>query len=200
MGRILAEQIDAAVTSAVDGDKPIFTGLLSDEDLLLLETFSEDTSIITMDLAADIIVMPGSDEDAAGRYLAIVAQNINAQKRYRFLLPGRLDTDWREKVIRMRAMLNKQCPPDAVNKYCQFRTTDLPVFAGLGIFKLDATSMKMRRPSFLEVLREFIDTDSWIGATLPQSEHLPANTLHDMAYLENSKRQFDYMWKNSSPL
>ncbi|WP_216894049.1 helix-turn-helix domain-containing protein [Nocardia alni] len=200
VGRVLAEQIDAAVMSAVEGDRPIFAGLLPDDDTTILEMCAEQISIITMDLAADIIVLPDSGQDAAGRYLTIVAQNINAQRRYRFLLPGWLDTDWKELVIRMRNMLIQQCSADSINKCCQFRVTDAPIFSGLGICRLDTASLIMQKPSFFETIRDFVDEDGWISFTLPPSGHFTAHALHDRVHLDNSRKLFEYLWKNSSPL
>ncbi len=154
VGRILAEQIDAAVKSTVEDGQLISAGLLPDDDALTLETFSQETSVLTMNLAADIIILPDSGDAAVGRTLTTVAQNINAQKRYRFLFPGRLDIDWRELVIRMRNILSQQCSPDAINKFCQYRIIDMAIFSGICIYRLDIESMIMQRPSFFEIIRD----------------------------------------------
>ncbi|MFI5558534.1 helix-turn-helix domain-containing protein [Amycolatopsis japonica] len=200
VGRILSEQIDDAVRDVVDGSLGTSAGLLPDDDTLTLETYSDETQLITMNLGYDIITMPDSDEEAAGRFLPIVAQNINNQRTYKFLLPSRLGVDWKELVVRMRKLLSYQCSQEAITQYCLFRATDTPIFAGLGICRLDLETLKMQQPAFLETISEFIDASGWISYTIPTSEHLTADALHDVRHRENARKQFDYLWKNSVAL
>ena len=167
IGRALAEQIEH-VARGVASTSPSLAGVLKDEETMLLEAYSVQTWIFSMNLHYDIILAPGpppapaaeasgeparsgsvdgaattggAGVEAAGRFLPVVAQNLSRGRRYRFLLPAAV-RDWRPVVQSYRTLLTKDLPnAQAVLNNCPFRATPGP-----GRGRLRALPARPRRP------------------------------------------------------
>jgi len=200
VGRILSEQVDDAVRDAFASTEGSSAGLLPADDTLLLESYATESQLLTMNLGYDVIALPGGEGEAAGKFLPVVAQNITDQRPYRFLLPNRLDVNWKELVARMRRLLADHCSSEAVNRHCQFRSTDAPIFTGTGIYRVDLAAIRSQRPAFFESVSDFVDDEGWISYSIPPSDHLNSAALHDTRHRQNTRRQFEHLWKNSSAL
>jgi transcriptional regulator with XRE-family HTH domain len=200
VGRILSEQVDDAVREALASSTISSAGLLSADDTWILESYAEESLLITLNLDYDVIALPGGEDEAAGKFLPVVAQNIADRRRYRFLLPHQLDVDWKDLVTRMRRLLMDHCSADLVNRYCQFRSTDASIFTGTVIYKIDIDAIRTRLPAFFQVVSEFIDDDGWLSYSISSSEQLNSAVLHDTKHRENARRQFELLWKKSSAL
>jgi len=200
IGHILSSKIDEAVREAVDANMTGVPYMLSDEDLLILETYCRENNILTMDLSNDILLSPDGGEDAPGRFLPVVEQNIRVGNSYRFLLAGRLDTDWKDVVARMRRLLHAQCSVEAVNVHCKFRVTNAPVFDGVCVYRADVISLQREMPALFEVVRGFLDDDGWGSNAIPPSLYSNASAIHDPLRRDNARRQFDYLWRNGTPV
>lgn len=167
---------------------------------MLLESHSKETRLILLDLRNDIIVLPANQGDAMGRFMPIVAQNINMGRSYKFLLPTRLNIDWKDIAIRMRTLLRTRCSADSVNGYCEIRATDVPIFGGLAVYRLDVPVMRSAAPVFYEMIKEFIANDDWAANAIPPHGSTYAAAMLDDLHLKNARRQFDYLWKSGTCL
>jgi transcriptional regulator with XRE-family HTH domain len=199
IARALAEQIDSTAErlAAKNGSH---AGLLADEETMVLEGYSVQTWILSMNLQYDIIQPEGEDqtgenaEAAAGRFLPIVVSNLSRGGRYRFLLPAAL-RDWRSVVRSYRTILTRECTNSRlVVNNCGFRTTSSPLIAGCGLYQLDLPRMSRENPVLLEQIRHVI-RDGWIGYVIPPSQELRADALLDAGHLENARRTFADMWR-----
>lgn len=200
IGSILSTKIDQAVSEAVHAEHPRIPSLLSEDDAMLIESYSLETRLILLDLWNDIIVLPEDQDDAMGRFLPLVAKNINTSRCYKFLLPNRILADWRNIAGRLRKLLRTQCSTDSVNKYCEIRLTDAPIFSGLAIYQLNVPQLQSAEPAFYELVKGFIDQDGWAGNTVSPNGHTYESGMFDELHLANARKQFDYLWKRGTPI
>lgn len=200
VGAMLARQIETAVRSTVEASAGYGAGLISDDDTLLLESFSDETQLITMNLEYDIIELPDTAEGAAGRFLPVVAANISQGRPYKFLLAGQSALDWRGLVQKYRKILNDMASSEMVNNYCHFRLSDSPVFSGLGIYRLNVPTLIAEQPALYELVAPFIDVTGHISYSIPPSDRLTADAPHDLKHLTNAKSQFEILWRRSTAI
>jgi transcriptional regulator with XRE-family HTH domain len=201
IARALAEQIDSTA-QRLAGRNGSHAGLLKDEETMVLEGYSVQTWILSMNLQYDIIQPDGEDdtgenaEAAAGRFLPIVVKNLSRGARYRFLLPAAL-RDWRPVVRSYRNILTRESTnPRLVINNCGFRTTSSPLIAGCGLYQLDLPRMEHENPVLLEQIRHVV-RDGWIGYVIPPSQELRADALLDAGHIDNARRAFADMWRKA---
>jgi transcriptional regulator with XRE-family HTH domain len=197
VGAILSEQIDNAVRTAVGVNSGYGAGLLADDETLLLESFSDETRLISMNLQYDVIELPDSAHGAAGRFLPIVADNIARGRSYKFLLPAQLDVNWASLVEKLRNILGGMTDPQSVTTRCNFRVCDNPIFTGTGIYRLDRAALRVEQPNLYETVSSFIDEDGWLAYSIPPSDRLLADAVQDLRHLKNSRVQFETIWRRS---
>lgn len=92
-------------------------GLIQDDELLRLERYRA----------------PGGS--APGRFLAVVAANLERGTPYRFLLPQA--EHWSEIIEDFRQLPSAQIGGDRVRASCSFRTTAAPIPSGILLYQLD---------------------------------------------------------------
>jgi transcriptional regulator with XRE-family HTH domain len=226
IGRALAEQIEH-VARRVASTSPSLAGVLKDEETMLLEAYSVQTWIFSMNLHYDIILTPdpppapaaeaseeparsgstagpataagGADVGAAGRFLPVVAQNLSRGRRYRFLLPTAV-RDWRPVVQSYRTLLTKDLPnAQAVLNNCPFRATPGSGVAGYGLYQLDLAGLEREAPLLLAQVRHAV-REGWLGYIIPPSRELQADALMDSLHLEQARRTFAELWRRARPL
>ena len=226
IGRALAEQIEH-VARGVASTSPSLAGVLKDEETMLLEAYSVQTWIFSMNLHYDIILTPdpppapaaeasgeparsggvdgaattggGAGVEAAGRFLPVVAQNLSRGRRYRFLLPAAV-RDWRPVVQSYRTLLTKDLPnAQAVLNNCPFRATPGPGVAGYGLYQLDLAGLEREAPLLLAQVRHAV-REGWLGYIIPPSRELQADALMDRLHLEQARRTFAELWRKARPL
>jgi hypothetical protein len=228
IGRALAEQIEH-VARGVASASPSLAGVLKDEETMLLEAYSVETWICSMNLHYDIILTPdapptgeaplavlgeparsgradgsaaaggGAGIEAAGRFLPVVAQNLSRGRRYRFLLPAAV-RDWRPVVQSYRTLLTKDLPnAQAVLNNCLFRATTGPVMASYGLYQLDLAGLEREAPLLSAQVRHAV-REGWLGYIIPPSRELQADALMDRLHLEQARRTFAELWRRAQPL
>lgn len=190
--RALMGQIDTAATELAN-DAPTFAGMLRDDETLLLEQYSVQTKLISMNLQYDILQMGGGGE-AAGRFLPIVAQNLAKGWPYQIALPAGV-RDWSEVVDSFRRLLSDAVGRDIVSKHCSFRVADEPVIVGCGLYRLNTEALRREEPIFFERLVDHIDDEDWVGYVIPPSGKLLADALMDQLHLQNARLSFERIWK-----
>ncbi|WP_307831203.1 helix-turn-helix domain-containing protein [Nucisporomicrobium flavum] len=197
VGRALAKQVDDAVESALQMTSEFTAaGMLHDDETLLLEGYSEETLLVSMNLQYDVIDLPDA-KDTAGRFFPVVARNIAAGRSYQFLLPGLMEVDWKPLVSKFRTLLAEHTSGEKVTSYCQFRIADVPLFAGFGVYRLALDDLRKEQPSFFEQVQPYTNGDGWIGYSIPPSAQLLADALFDERHLNNALKQFTSIWKKA---
>jgi transcriptional regulator with XRE-family HTH domain len=220
IGRALAEQIED-VAREVASTSPSLAGVLKDEETMLLEAYSVQTWIFSMNLHYDIILTPdprstsdtlegvdggagapatpAAGVEAAGRFLPVVAKNLARGRHYRFLLPTAV-REWRPVVQSYRALLTRDLPnAQAVLNNCPFRATPAPCVAGFGLYQLDLADLEQEAPLLFAQVRHAV-REGWLGYLIPPSRELQADALMDRLHLEQARRTFTELWRRAQSL
>lgn len=198
IGSILSEKVDMAANEIVQTASTSVPSLLSEDDIMRLEANSLESRIALLDLQNDIVVLPENHGDAMGKFLPIVARNIALGRPYKFLLPNRPGVDWRDLVVRMRGLLRTQCSADAVNRYCEIRVTESPLFGGVAVYLLDESALRTTAPAFYEMIRPYVDANGCAGNAVPPHGSAYAAAMFDTLHLSNAIRQFDLLWRRGT--
>ncbi len=200
IGRIssaLAQEIDQIARRVVEHATPP-AGMLLDDESLVLERYSVDTTIVSLNLQYDILAF--EETKAAGRFLPVVAENLIKGRAYRFLLPAPA-RDWRPVVDSFREILQASgVGSDALVQNCKFRVTSVPVATGLGLCQLDIGSLRREQGLLYEQFSGFIDADGWLGYTIAANEDVKADTLMDAFHLRQAQESIPYLWKAAKPI
>lgn len=195
IARALAEQIDmTADRIASHGSQR--AGLLNDEEVMIIEGYSTECWIISMDLKHDII-NPNTEHEAAGRFLHTVAQNLSRGRKYRFLLPSRIQ-DWKVMVNGYIKLLQTHCGNDQlVLNNCLFKRTENLLMTGCGLYKLDVVNLAREQPILREQIRTSISDDGWIGIVISPSMEPQVDVLMDSFHFIQAKTAFEAMWRKA---
>ena len=95
---------------------------MQDDELLRLERYCHQCDLVSLNLEFDVIQAAGGL--APGRFLSVVAANLENGARYRFILPG--DRPWDAPVDAFRQFLADQISGDRIRENCAFRLTSAP--------------------------------------------------------------------------
>ncbi|HEX2034854.1 MAG TPA: helix-turn-helix transcriptional regulator [Chloroflexota bacterium] len=225
LGRIalvLSQQIDrAAEQVAAQSGGP--GGMLRDDEVYILEGYSNDTWILSTNLQYDLFGMARWDVElatprdlstdavsgadgkageapqqvaAGGRFLPVVLNNLRRGARYRILLPAAA-REWESVVDTYRNILLNGCPdPQLVHNNCQFRVTQAPVVVGCSLYQLDMPRFEREEPILYEQVRTSV-RDGWIAYMIPPSPEPQANALMDGFHRQMAKNAFDELWKRA---
>jgi transcriptional regulator with XRE-family HTH domain len=124
VSRILADQIDQVAAELARSPTAAGAGLARDDDMIWLERHCLRADIISLDLEFDVIQVESGV--AAGRFLDVVASNLQLGSKYRFLVPGD-DPGLESTVNAFRDLLVKQVGGDQVQENCAFKATKVPL-------------------------------------------------------------------------
>jgi transcriptional regulator with XRE-family HTH domain len=199
IARALSEQIRDVANSMAISAAP-FAGVLYDNETLVLESYSIETKLLSMNLAYDIVVDPLTGRDAPGRFLPVVAANLDQGRTYQFMLPQTLNPDWPGVAQRFRALLGGLLRTDTGLANCQIRVTDAPVFVGIGLCRLDDRLLMAEEPILGEQLHGFLTDQGWYGYSIAPSEQLLADSIFDKAHSTNALTAFDALWKKAKAI
>jgi transcriptional regulator with XRE-family HTH domain len=198
IARVLAAQIDAAAT-AMSAEGIAMGGMISWNDLLVLERFSVQTDIVTLNLQKDIVTTPDG-EGAAGRFLPVTAGNLSRGYRYRYLLPA-APFDWVEMVVRYRRMLVRAgASEEAVSQRCLFRATEGAAYVGMALYKLAVNELRAAEPLLYEQVSNSINAATQLGHVIPASDNLTADPLMDGLHLSMASKFFEQAWSQAKRL
>ncbi|MFC8529221.1 helix-turn-helix domain-containing protein [Nocardia sp. NPDC057227] len=179
VGEILAQHIDTAARAA---SRRPFTlrGMLDKEQAIEIERYSEESTILTLDLADDLVQVDSDVEQSvtAGNFLAVVAENLALGRRYHFVLPP--DMQDRDALVHQyRTLLQSRNLTAGDLDRCRFSVAMDTFYVGCCLFRLDTTSMRRRSPVLYRFVEEFITPDNHIGFIEPTSS-TPAYFLLDL--------------------
>lgn len=191
-GKILgaAEELSFSLRQSNDGLYPL-AGVISDNETLIIEQYSEASQIVSTNLQYDIIDIPG-EEPAAGRFLEVVAKNINRGYEYCFLLPEEHDKDWTQIAKKFRTLLAKLTSTDKANKKCKIKVVEAKLVTGFGIYLLN-DQLKKDHPFLFQKIEPFI-CNSYLGYVIPPSNDSKSDLVMDEYHLNTAIDIFKDLW------
>jgi len=190
IGRVLADRIDAVAKELASAPTAAREGLLQDDELLRLERYCRQCDLVSLDLEFEVIHVEGGL--AAGRFLPVVAANLERGASYRFLLPP--DRPWDETVDACRRLLAGQATGDRVAEHCAFRLTRTPVLTGVMLYRLDAVALEAEEPALHAQIRDYLSEDDWLGCVIRPNSDSNSDMLMDPAHARRARTAFDAMW------
>lgn len=195
IGRVLADRIDAVADELAAAPTAAREGLVQDDEVLRLEGYCHGADILSLDLEFEAIHT--EDGIAAGRFLPVVAANLERGAVYRFLVP-RADHDWDRTVESVRRMLAAQVGGDRVRENCAFRRTDAPVMTGTALYKLDPVGLEAQEPALFAQVSDYIDEDGWLSCVIRPNGDSNSDMLMDPSHSRRARAAFDVLWSSST--
>jgi len=192
----LVERIAQALTKEIDEkaqeiaqQTTILSDMWTNEDLFLLESYSQETKILTFDLRFDIVPDATSASGyKQGPFFRVVESNLKQERSYQFLLLGEVHK-WKPIIMAFLDML-----PGNVRGSCKFRCTTSPVISGCGFYHLDRSALREKEPTLFARVSEGIDDSGWAGYTMTPAQGLDADLKMDITYLHQAQAAFATLW------
>ncbi len=191
IGRVLADRISAVAAELAAAPNVAREALIQDDEMLRLESYCRRADILSLDLEFDVIDAAG--ETAAGRFLPVVAANLQKDSQYRFLIPdGGPVTD--VTVAAFRSLLAKRIGGDQVLENCSFRRTNAPVITGAALYQLDVQALEAEEPALHAQFRDHLDEDHWLGCVIRPNSDSNSDMLMDAPHTRRAKIAFEVLW------
>jgi transcriptional regulator with XRE-family HTH domain len=192
IGRLLADQIDEVAETLARMPTAAREGLMQDDELLRLERYCQQCDLVSLNLEFDII--ESENELAPGRFLSVVAANLEKGASYRFILPQ--DRRWDSPVEACRQMLARQIGGDRVRANCAFRLTAAPVLAGILLYRLDTVRLQAEEPLFYAQICDSLDNNEWLGCVIRPNNDYNSDVLMDAKHTQRARNAFNLMWSS----
>ncbi len=190
IGRMLADRIDEVAAELVATPAAGRAGLMQDEELLRLERYCYQCDLVSLNLEFDVIQAAGGL--APGRFLSVVAGNLENGAHYRYVLPQ--DQPWDPTVEAFRRLLSDQVGGDRVRENCAFRLTAIPVLAGLLLYRLDTIKLEAEEPALYAQIRDYLSDEVWLGCVIRTNNDSNSDMLMDPAHVRRARGVFERMW------
>ena len=194
IGQVLADRIDAVAAELVLTPMAAREGLMQDDELLRLESYCRQCDLVSLDLEFEVIQVEGGL--AAGRFLPVVAANLERGASYRFILPR--DRSWNTAVEACRRLLADQIGGDRVRESCVFRLTTTPVLAGIVLYRLDTMRLRTEEPVLHAQIRDYLSDDDWLGCVIRSNNDSNSDMLLDPSHAGRARRAFNLMWASGT--
>ncbi len=197
IGRVLADRIDAVAQELASAPTAAREGLIQDDEMMRLEGYCRRADILTLNLEFDVIDVETAT--AAGRFLPVVAANLDRGSRYRFLVPAKTTVS-DHTVAAFRTLLAEQVGRDRVLENCEFRSTDAPVVVGAAIYQLDLASLEAEQPALSAQFRGHLNADDWLGCVIRPNGDSNSDMLMDVQHTARAISAFEALWRSASRL
>jgi Helix-turn-helix len=197
IGRVLADRIDDVAAELASAPAAAREGLIHDDEVLRLESYCRRADIISLNLEFDVIHVEG--DTAAGRFLQVVATNLQKGSRYRFLVPGQHHI-WDSTITAFRSLLTAQIGGDQVLENCTFRCTTAPVMTGATLYQLDAAALSTEEPAVYAQISDHLDDGHWLGCVIRPNSDSNSDMLMDSHHCRRARDAFDALWSSSQAL
>jgi len=165
---------------------------------LLLESYSIETKLVTLHLEYDVVSLQG-EPTAIGRFGRVVADNLmkDPPRPYQFLIPGDVAPSLRSTVQSFKRMLSDDLgvPSDRV-RYCEFRSTDVPLLVGTCLYRLDIEALKEREPVLWLALDGYVKSDGWLCYSIHYNAETKGEIMLESQQIARTLRTFTSMWRN----
>lgn len=193
IGRVLADQIDAVAEDLAATPAAAREGLIQDDELLRLERYCRQCDLVSLNLNFNVIQAPGGS--APGRFLSVVAANLDRETPYRFLLPQR--GRWDGIIEDFRQLLADQIGGDRVRENCVFRITAAPLSNGTVLYQLDTTRLEREEPALYAQIADYLTEDAWLGCVSRTNDDSNTDMLMDADHVQRAREAFARMWSSS---
>ncbi|HEX2822206.1 MAG TPA: helix-turn-helix transcriptional regulator [Streptosporangiaceae bacterium] len=192
IGRMLADRIDAVAGELAENPTAVREGLMQDEELLRLERYCRKCDLVSLNLEFDVIQSEGGP--VPGRFLSVVAANLENGASYRFILPQ--DRTWDSAVGDCRQLLARQIGGDRVRENCAFRLTAAPVLTGILLYQLDTIRLETEEPALHAQIHDYLSDDDWLGCVIRPNNDSNSDMLMDPAHAHRARDAFNVMWSS----
>ena len=190
IGRMLADRINEVATELATTPAAAREGLIQDDELLRLERYSRQCDLVSLNLEFDVIQAAGGL--VPGRFLPVVAANIENGTRYRFILPQ--DRAWDSTIEDFRQLVADQVGGDRVRENCSFRLTSAPVLTGLLLYRLDTIKLEAEEPALHAQIRDYLNDDVWLGFVTRTNNDSNSDMFMDPEHVGRARDAFERMW------
>jgi transcriptional regulator with XRE-family HTH domain len=197
IGRVLADRIDEVAAELASAPTATREGVLQDDEILRLERYCNKADILSLNLEFDVIHL--EEGIAAGRFLPIVAANLERGAEYRFLVPGP-DTALETTVEACRRLLAEQVGGDRVRESCTFRRTASPPLVGVVLFKLDSVGLKAEEPALYWQISDYLSEGGWLGCVIRPNNDSNGDMLMDPPHVRRARSSFETLWSTAVPI
>jgi transcriptional regulator with XRE-family HTH domain len=193
IGRVLADRIDIVAEELAATPAAAREGVIQDDELLRLERYCLRCDLLSLNLDFNVVRAAGGS--APGRFLSVVAANLERGTPYRFLLPQ--EEEWSEIVEDFRQLLSDQIGGDRVRENCAFRTTAAPVSSGTLLYQLDTARLAVEEPALHAQIRDYLADDGWLGCVARTNKDSNSDMLMDSEHVRRARDAFTRMWSAS---
>jgi transcriptional regulator with XRE-family HTH domain len=194
IGRMLADRIDEVAEELASTPVAAREGLMQDEESMRLERHCRECDLVSLDLEFEVIHVENGL--AAGRFLPVVAANLERGTSYRFLLPS--DRSWETTVEACRRLLADQIGGDRVRESCAFRLTRTPVLTGVTLYRLDTLALEAEEPALHAQIHDYLSGDDWLGCVIRPNNDSNSDILMDPVHARRARTAFDLMWSSGT--
>ena len=193
IGRMLADQIDN-VAEELAATAAVREGLMQDDELLRLERYCRQCDLVSLNLEFDVIQSEG--DLVPGRFLSVMAANLENGVSYRFILPQ--DRQWDAPVEACRQMLVRQIGGDRVRQNCAFRLTSAPIMTSILLYRLDIVRLEAEEPALYAQICDCLSDYDWFGCVIRPNDYSSSDMLMDPEYVRRARNAFDLMWASGA--
>ena len=197
IGRVLADRINDVAAELAAAPTATREGLLQDDEMLRLERYCRSADILSLDLEFDVIHL--EEGIAAGRFLPVVAANLERGAEYRFLIPGP-DRAMETTVEACRRLLADQVGGDRVRQSCAFRRTAAPLIAGVVLLKLDPVGLRAEEPALYWQVSDYLSEDGWLGCIIRPNNDSNSDMLMDPPHARRARASFEALWLTAAAI
>jgi len=194
IGRVLTDRINVVAAELASAPTATREGLLQDDEILQLERYCRQADILSLNLEFEVIYT--EDGIAAGRFLPVVAANLERGAIYRFLVPGS-DAKWHTAVEACRRLLADQIGGDRVRQCCSFRRTTAPVLTGAMLYEIDTTGLEAEGPALHAQITDYLTEDDWLGCVIRPNSDSNSDMLMDPLHAHRARASFDALWSSA---
>lgn len=196
IGRVVADRIDSVAQELVDNSATAGReSLIEFDEIFRVERFCRKADIVTTSLAANVVV--GSEGPAAGQFLEVVAANLVQGCRYRFLLAGPLE-EHRSSVTAFRRLLQEYPAASQFTGEVEFKSTDGPVLALVGLYHLNVSMFKLQEPGLATQFIKYLDGGELLGYVNRPNDEARAAMLMSQEFTHLSSSAFEELWSSGS--
>ena len=198
LGAIIVDSIDAAALKLAGTDTLGREGLIHLDEVMDIERYCHQADIFALHLGFNVIDTP--DVGATpGRFLGVVAANVQKECRYRFLLPGN-EVDHRDAVSTFRKLLTEAVGRDYAHEYCLFRRAEQPIVAGAAFYRVDTARFESERKLVYAQFSKYLSDDGWFGYVMEPSSDSNADMVMGRDHVKLARQAFDTIWSTGTPL
>lgn len=175
-------------------------GVLTDNEMVRLESFARHCKMITPNLHHDLLKL--DNKVVAGRFARVAAENINRGCVYQYLLPLDVSNSWESVVHSYRKLLSEMGLTTQKLKQAKFASTDAKFFTGCYLYRIDRARFAHEDPLFYEMLQSHISEDGWIGFSRHRYTGAIGGPglLYENDSLQISLSAFDELWITGNSL